>query len=297
MSKQITVIIPTYNRKNNLRNISNQLLNQTLNKGVKLEIVVVVDGSIDGTIEMLDEEYPTIHTIVGNGDWWFTKCINEGFKLGFNLKTDLFLLLNDDVEIDLDYISKLYDSYNSIGNVNCILGSISYSFYERDKILEAGTYRYNRYFGKYHYYYRTGSKVNPNNLSGVHKTTELSARGSLMSSIVVKTVNGYDEQFVQYGSDTDFCYSAVKQGYDIFISWDAPIYCHEDLTCESSKFNNPSFATFLNSLLSNHSSNALKTSYLFARKHFSLTEQLIIIPRLIIEPFASFILRLIRRNN
>ena len=54
---KISVIIPTYNRKHTLHRAIESVLNQTFKP---LEIIVVDDGSNDGTGEWVEEIYPSI---------------------------------------------------------------------------------------------------------------------------------------------------------------------------------------------------------------------------------------------
>ena len=49
---KISVIIPTFNRKEYLKKLLIQLINQNLNRNIYLNIIVVNDGSFDGTFEM-----------------------------------------------------------------------------------------------------------------------------------------------------------------------------------------------------------------------------------------------------
>jgi len=283
----IAILIPTFNRKEYIYKLLLQIQQQSLNN-IYLIKIVIVDGSTDGTLEMLRHNFPDVNILKGDGNWWFTKSINEGFKYGLKLKPDFFLKLNDDVEIDSDYIQKLVSSYKKLNVPNAILGSISYSYSDKNKIIFAGVSSYNKYLGKYKHYFKTGSIVNPDTLYGIHKSVELPARGSLIPTQIVKALKGYDESFIQYGSDTDFCFSATEKGYPIYISFDAQIYCHEKLTSEGSQFRNPSFLVFLKSLFSSYSINSLNTKIIFTKKHYNYLEQLIIFPRLIIVPFIVF---------
>ncbi len=57
---KISVIIPTYNRKHTLHRAIESVLNQTFKP---LEIIVVDDGSNDGTGEWVEETYPSIKYI------------------------------------------------------------------------------------------------------------------------------------------------------------------------------------------------------------------------------------------
>ena len=52
----ISVIIPTYNRKHTLRRAIQSVEQQSL---PPLEIIVVDDGSSDGTKEWIKKKYPT----------------------------------------------------------------------------------------------------------------------------------------------------------------------------------------------------------------------------------------------
>ena len=56
----ISVIIPTYNRRNTLSRAVNSVLNQIYKP---IEIIVVDDGSTDGTKEMFSEMYPLVRYI------------------------------------------------------------------------------------------------------------------------------------------------------------------------------------------------------------------------------------------
>ena len=120
---KIVIIIPTFNRKNCLEILLHQLKNQIDDK-LAIEIIVVVDGSTDGTEEMLEKGFPDAFIVIGTGNWWYTKSMNEGFKYARKLKPDYVLTLNDDIEIEHNYIKTLIDDFYKI-NEDCILGSIS----------------------------------------------------------------------------------------------------------------------------------------------------------------------------
>lgn len=87
----ISVIIPTYNRKNTLPRAVESVLNQTY-KPVK--IIIVDDGSTDGTKEWFSEMYPLVHYIYQ---------VNSGVSLARNTginsaRGDWIALLDSDDE-------------------------------------------------------------------------------------------------------------------------------------------------------------------------------------------------------
>ena len=56
---QISVIIPTYNRKQLLQHTLDSLASD-LHPGVTMEVLVIDDGSTDGTMEFVRKNYPTV---------------------------------------------------------------------------------------------------------------------------------------------------------------------------------------------------------------------------------------------
>ena len=87
----ISVIIPTYNRKNTLPRAVESVLNQTYKP---VEIIVVDDGSTDGTKEWFSEMYPLVHYIYQ---------VNSGVSLARNTginsaRGDWIALLDSDDE-------------------------------------------------------------------------------------------------------------------------------------------------------------------------------------------------------
>ena len=112
---KIAAIIPTFNRKKKLSIILKQLQAQVFQKKIFLEIVVVIDGSSDGTLEMIKTQYPTVHVVLGNGNWWYTKSMNKGFQYAQKLSPDFILTINDDVvaRVVLDLRRKAYGTWES----------------------------------------------------------------------------------------------------------------------------------------------------------------------------------------
>lgn len=255
---KIAVVIPTYNRKSLLRNLLLQLNAQKLNK-MELYIVVVVDGSNDGTYEMLDKDFHNISIVKGSGNWWYTKCMNEGFKFAEKFNPDFVLTLNDDLEVGENYIQTLMSDFYSLNDENTILGSITLSIEKKDRVFFSGIkiikwWRYKSV--KYHSFLEC---VDINTLKGTHPSEALPGRGMLIPFEILKLLNYFDLSFVQYGSDEDFCYRAQKRGYKIYISWNAKIFSHIKETSKSSPQIEKSFSIYLKSFLNKYSPNYILT--------------------------------------
>jgi glycogen synthase len=99
----VSVIIPTYNRKDSLREILCSLAEQTYPHD-RFEVIVVDDGSTDGTKQIENEIFPfALHY------FWQT---NHGDAAARNLgakqsRADILVFLDDDIFVEPDYLRNL----------------------------------------------------------------------------------------------------------------------------------------------------------------------------------------------
>ena len=130
---KIYVLIPVHNRKDLTVQSVKDLLAQDTNHDI--EIVIIDDGSTDGTSEVLKEIQTsvenglrTITILRGNGAWWWSRCIEEAIRfIKPRLENeDRILFLNDDVRIDSNYCSSLITVIDR--HSDCIVMSATISF-------------------------------------------------------------------------------------------------------------------------------------------------------------------------
>src|SRR6056297_2910382 len=139
MHTKISIIITTYNRKFFLSELLGLLYNQKIEKGLKIDIVVFNDGSSDGTEKLIGSKYPEIHLLKGDGNFWFTKSLNQACKYAIeHLNPDYILTLNDDVKFEHDFVHRLYADYLKIDNPKSIIGCLSVSMQNHQIITFAG---------------------------------------------------------------------------------------------------------------------------------------------------------------
>ncbi len=87
--------------------IAQQVAAQTL-QPENIQIVVVDDGSSDGTPELIEQRFPDVHLLKGSGDLWWTGAIAQAMTYAADtLKTDYIIWLNDDITLANDFISQV----------------------------------------------------------------------------------------------------------------------------------------------------------------------------------------------
>jgi GT2 family glycosyltransferase len=92
---RIEIVTPVHNRKSLtlrcLRSLSH--IDKT---GLTLHIIVVDDGSTDGTSEEISRLFPDVEIIRGDGNLWYTGGTNRGIEAALKHDPDYILAINDD---------------------------------------------------------------------------------------------------------------------------------------------------------------------------------------------------------
>tara|TARA_Y100000588_G_scaffold390903_1_gene497812 strand:- start:98335 stop:99192 length:858 start_codon:yes stop_codon:yes gene_type:complete len=102
-SFEISVILPTYNRKYTLQRSIDSILNQTYRPS---EIIIIDDGSSDGSFEWIESDYPNIR-LIKQSNSGVSSARNKGIK---NSKGQWIALLDSDDEWLPDKLEKQVQS-------------------------------------------------------------------------------------------------------------------------------------------------------------------------------------------
>jgi GT2 family glycosyltransferase len=266
MNKTVAFIIPTFNRKHLLEILLEQISNQVVGTGTKIITIVVNDGSADGTSEMLNTRFPGIKQITGDGNWWFTRCLNEGGRAALGSGVDFIITMNDDTEIRADFV-ETFLRYSEQMDHQALMGAISFPVSSPGKVTFSGVRKIIRWRLKQYPYFSRFDIVNPDELQGLHPTCSLMTRGMFIPKQIAVDLNLFDPRFPQYGSDEDFCFRAISKGYPAFICWDARVFVHDELTSKGSAFLQQKFPVFLGSFFNKYSVNSISKTLRFYWRH------------------------------
>lgn len=248
---ELGIVIPTFNRKTYLKRLLSQLFSQEV-EHCHFEILVVVDGSTDGTFEMLREEFPGVHIVEGPGDWWYTKSMNEGFKCAEKFKPDYILTLNDDITLTYNFIQQLINAQGKMPEKS-ILGCVSLTTTKPHKIFFSGIRNIKWWKYKIVNYHKLFEQVDESQLTGIVPSKALPGRGMLIPTEVLRELDYFDEGFVQYGSDEDFCLRAAKIGVQSYVCWDAKLFSYVENTGKGTTYIKQSLREFLLSFFNKYS--------------------------------------------
>jgi GT2 family glycosyltransferase len=216
---KIFAIIPVHNRKEITSNCLNRLYNQTTDN---LSVVVVDDGSQDGTSEMILKEYPNVVLLNGDGNLWWTGAMNKGLEYVLNVcePEDYILAINDDLSVPDNYLDILSASIERFPN--SLIGSVIVDTNDKETVL-SGRIKINWWTAK-RSNLDAGKKITSFPKGYSAETSVLTGRGVLIPVTAFRTVGLYNNQHYKQYSDTELTKRAEKAGFRLIISCDSIVY-------------------------------------------------------------------------
>lgn len=105
LNNTIYILLPVHNRVNITRNFIKCLSRQDCQD---YHLLLINDGSIDGTVDMVKMHERKLTVLEGAGEWWWAGSLQQGINwLNNNASlNDIVVFMNDDVEFESDFLSK-----------------------------------------------------------------------------------------------------------------------------------------------------------------------------------------------
>lgn len=110
---KVYILLPVHNRRVITLSFVDQLKKQTYQN---FSLVLIDDGSTDGTESSVRDEIDSLEVIRGRGNWWWAGSLQQGYKWLKKNKirgNDVVLIMNDDTYIDADFIANGLDVIRS----------------------------------------------------------------------------------------------------------------------------------------------------------------------------------------
>jgi len=238
-NKLISVIIVNWNGK---KHLSYCLPSLEKIDYPNFEVIVIDNGSTDGSVEYVKKNFPKVKIIQNRKNLGFAKANNIGFE---KAKGEYILLLNNDTEVAPAFLTKLVDAMKRDKKIGAIQPKIV--LMDSGKLQAGGAFLTNTGF-LYHF----GYGKDPTDRKYNQQMEIFSANGSciLVKREVIEKVGLFDPDFFCYFEETDFCWRVWLAGYKIVYVPGSVIYHKGAQTAKRLKSSFVNYHSFKNRIAS-----------------------------------------------
>lgn len=211
--KKVSIMILSWNKKEYLQTCLPALAKATYKN---VEIIVVDNGSKDGTKEFLKKNYPKIKIVANKENLGFAGGNNAGLKA---VTGDYILLLNNDTEVTKGFIEPLVKVLDENPDIGVVQSKIIW-MEDHKKLDSIGAFLTNTGF-LYHYGY---DKQDLKKYDKPVYVYTVKGASMLMRADLVKKIGLFDDDYFIYFEETDFCHRVWLAGYKITYEPKSIIY-------------------------------------------------------------------------
>jgi GT2 family glycosyltransferase len=147
---RLVVVMPVHNRRALTLGCLRSLA--TLDTaGLDLHVIVVDDGSTDGTAAAIADAHPGVEVIQGDGTLWFTEGTNVGVRRALVRDPDFVLMINDDQVFEAGCLRSLVETARA--QPRSVLGPLLLRWDVPDRLFQTAP-RWETWRGGWRHWYR-----------------------------------------------------------------------------------------------------------------------------------------------
>lgn len=262
-NKEIAVLLTCHNRKEKTLACLHSLFRANIPNGYVFDVYLVDDGSTDGTGDEVKINFPDVHVIDGNGDLFWAGGMRLAWETAIEKdKYHAYLLLNDDVKLDVNFIYNLIETEGFALKENGKTGI--YSGSTIDPITKKTTYGALKI--KTNHVVVRSQLLHP---SEEPQKCELTNANILwISKETVNTIGVFDKRYTHGLADYDYSLQAIKNGIPVYLAPHIGGLCIHDHGVNWKSKNEPLKERI--AYLKSPKGLAYKEYLYYVRKHFPL---------------------------
>ena len=213
---KVAVVILNWNGEHMLRDFLPSVVEHSvLPKAMGEAVVYVADnGSTDGSLALLAEEFPAVRTIVFDENYGFADGYNKAFE---QIDAEYAVLLNSDVEVTPDWLLPLVEYMDAHPQVAACQPKLM-AYHKKDEFEYAGAM--GGYLDRYGYPYCRGRIFDTIEKDHHQYDADVSLLWATGACLMVrlpiyKEVGGLDGRFFAHMEEIDLCWRLRCRGYEV----------------------------------------------------------------------------------
>lgn len=187
--------------------------------GLQVEVIVVDNGSTDGTPEWVQSRFPEVHLISNAENTGFSRANNQALEVS---RGRYILLLNSDAFLEPESLTRmvaLMDEYPDTGAAGCCLlnedGSLQRSAFGfatlATELWQAlfldRLFPHSKVFGAYRMSYW--------GMDDLREVDSVMGACMILRAEAIHKVGGLDERYFMYSEEMDLCYRLRQAGWKV----------------------------------------------------------------------------------
>lgn len=209
VSRHVVALLTVHNRREVTRRCLDQLHAMSTDT-VRLSVVVVDDGSSDGTSEMIRRYFPTVHLVLGSGDLYWGGGMRMAEALALEFEPDYLLWVNDDTDLYADAIQRVMGVALAADSPVVVCGALHGASHSATTYSGAIARR------RWHISFDL-IPVDPSSECATRVDT-CNGNFVLIPKVILDRVGGIDPHFTHHWGDFDFGLRVTKSGYQILLA-------------------------------------------------------------------------------
>lgn len=173
------------------------------------EVIVVDNGSTDGSCEILKKNYPYVKLIENEKNLGVARGNNLGI---YQAKGDYILLLNNDIVVDMDILKDLVSVLESSPEIG-IVGPTMYYYDDPKRIWVGGGGKI--YWNKGEADILRSNEIDNGQFDEITEVDYIASCALLTKKGIFEEIGYMDEKYFAYWDETDWCVRAGKAGYRV----------------------------------------------------------------------------------
>lgn len=216
--RKIEIVTPVHNRREETLQCLKSLtrIDKT---GLQVHIIIVDDGSTDGTAEAVARNFPEVEIVKGNGELWYTAGTNRGIEVALRHDPDYILAINNDSIFDEKCILNMVECAEK--HPRSVIGPLLLDWTTPHAVFQVAP-QWELFRGGYRHWFRQTVWTIPN---GPWEVELIVGNCVLYPAAAVREVGLMDEKHLPQYGDAEYTPRMRRAGWHLIIEPRARTFC------------------------------------------------------------------------